>query len=251
MAIYFTGDTHRDYDLDKLDPEWNEDITKLTEDDTLIVLGDFGAVWYGPKKDDPILDWYQQQPYTTLFVPGNHENYELLDKYPATMYCGGLVRELRPKVMMLMRGEIYTIEGETLFAMGGAQSHDMMYRIPGISWWAGEMPSDADYSHAEARLEEAGWKVDYVLTHCAPDTIQSKLDIHGGLYEHDKLTNFLEHVVKEKCVYKLWLFGHYHLDCFVDEKHVCLYNKIITSDFIIRQIEDRKSEIGNRICLIH
>lgn len=249
MAVYFTGDTHRDMDWEKLDPEWNYDMKSLGKDDVVIVLGDFGAVWYGPMKDAYCLDWYQSQPYTTLFVPGNHENYDLLKHYPTANYGRGCVRQLRPNVFMLMRGEIYDIQGHTYFAMGGAQSHDMHHRIPGVSWWADELPSDDEYEHAKFMLESRDWNVDYILTHCAPDSIQEKLDFHG-FYEHDKLTNFLEHVVKEKCSYKLWLFGHYHLDVIVDPKHVCLYDQVLTANQILKHIEDKRDKIANRVCLI-
>ena len=89
MAVFLTGDTHRDLDWDKLDPEWNPRAAFMGAGDHLIILGDFGAVWNGGKNDDYCLDWYQSRKYTTLFVPGNHENYEALRKYPEEKYCGG------------------------------------------------------------------------------------------------------------------------------------------------------------------
>ena len=96
----------------------------------------------------------------------------------------------------LMRGQVFEIGGITFFTMGGASSHDIqdgildpaspdfereywfkrrtrqMFRVKGVSWWPEELPSDAEYEEAVKNLDEAGWKVDCVLTHCAPTSIQ-------------------------------------------------------------------------------
>ena len=79
------------------------------------------------------------------------------------------------------------------------------------------------YVEAEKILGANGWEVDLVVSHCAPDSVQSQL---ADWYEHDKLTNFFEEVVKTKSNYALWCFGHYHQDKVVDDKHVCLYQKV-------------------------
>ena len=73
--IYITGDTHGDinrfFDVSALD-------TKLTENDTLIICGDFGFVWFdesnpvGFNQDNDKLDRLSHKPYTILFIDGNH-----------------------------------------------------------------------------------------------------------------------------------------------------------------------------------
>ena len=226
MSIYVTGDTHRDADIHKLNSEFFRTQHTLSRDDFVIILGDFGCVWDGGKTDQWWLDWHENKAYTTLFVPGNHENYELLRQYPEEQWHGGIVRRIRPHVLMLERGEVFTIDGCKFFCMGGAQSHDMWCRIPSRSWWAEEMPSDAEYEKAVTNLKKHDWEVDYILSHCAPDSIQNKLDQHGS-YEHDKLTNFLEHIVKEKVEYWSWFFGHYHVDRIVEPGHVAVFDNII------------------------
>jgi len=226
MSVFLTGDTHRDVDVHKLDSKVFPMQHTLSRSDHLIVLGDFGCVWDGGKTDNWWLDWHESKAYTTLFVPGNHENYELLRSYPEEQYHGGIVRKIRPHVMMLERGEVFTFDGCKFFCMGGAQSHDMWCRVPGRSWWADEMPSDAEYEKAVKNLTDHHLCVDYILTHCAPDSIQDKLDRYGS-YEHDKLTNFLEYCVKEKIEYWAWFFGHYHVDRIVEPGHVAVYDRII------------------------
>lgn len=50
----------------------------------------------------------------------NHENHHLLAGLPMREWNGGLVHEVRPHVLHLMRGEVFDITGTTVLAMGGA-----------------------------------------------------------------------------------------------------------------------------------
>ena len=72
--IYITGDTHGNHDIAKLFPGSFPDGKTLTRDDYVIIAGDFGGVWFGDKRDDITLDFYEEKKYTVLFVDGNHEN---------------------------------------------------------------------------------------------------------------------------------------------------------------------------------
>ena len=244
--IYVTGDTHGKFY--KLRPEEFPIGASLTRDDYMIICGDFGAVWDGQAHDQMQLQQLEQLPFTVLFVSGNHENFELLAKYPISDWHGGKVQLIRPNVIHLMRGQIYTIEGETFFTMGGARSHDisdgilepdapdfeeqfwhmrrmrMMFRVNHYSWWKEELPSAEEYEVARANLRMANYKVDYIITHCAPDSI---VDILGrGFYSHDALTAFLEEV-QATVDFKRWFFGHFHDDRNIGEKYTLLYDQII------------------------
>lgn len=64
---------------------------------------------------------------------------------------GGLVHEVRPHVLHLMRGEVFDIGGLTVLAMGGAASNDRQYRKEGMSWWPEEMPSEGRWTTAVPR----------------------------------------------------------------------------------------------------
>lgn len=134
------------------------------------------------------------------------------------------------------------------FTMGGAKSHDTedgilepgapdferkllmlqrkpraRYRINHISWWAQEMPSEEEYAEARKNLAKVDWAVDYVITHCAPTSIALMENRHN---EADPLTDFLQEV-KERAHYHYWLFGHYHDNRAIDEKHILLWDQII------------------------
>ena len=71
----------------------------------------------------------ESKNYTTLFVAGNHENYDALYTYPVEKWNGGLVHKIRDHVFHLMNGQVYEINGKTFFVMGGATSLDKMYRV--------------------------------------------------------------------------------------------------------------------------
>ena len=58
--------------------------------------------------------------------------------------------------------------------------------------------------------------MDYVITHCAPTSIALMENRHN---EADPLTDFLQEV-KERAHYHYWLFGHYHDNRAIDEKHI-------------------------------
>ena len=81
-------------------------------------------------------------------------------------------------------------------------------------------------------LKKNNYKFDYIISHCAPNTILDKLSMY--CYNHDKLTDWLEKNVFKKCEYKAWYFGHYHEDRTFAAKlkngevvpHVCSYYDI-------------------------
>ena len=68
--IYAVGDTHGDIDLYKLNSKFFREGKKLTKDDYVIICGDFGGVWDKGEDDKYIQNWYNERPWTTLFVDG-------------------------------------------------------------------------------------------------------------------------------------------------------------------------------------
>lgn len=221
--IYITGDVHCPHDIHKLSTsEWPEQ-KELTHDDYLIVCGDMGIVWDGSRADKYWQEWFEAKPYTTLFVDGNHENHPLLNSYLVEEWKGGKVHKIKPHVYHLIRGQVYDIDGVKVFSMGGASSHDKERRVEGIDWWPEELPSNLDYCEAIENLEQNNWNVDLVVSHCTADSLQKQL---AYWYEHDKLTNFFESVIKTCVKYKHWYFAHYHDDIDLDDKHHCVYQEV-------------------------
>ena len=219
--IYVTGDTHGNFR--RFQPEYFPEQSGMTKNDVVIIAGDFGGVWFGDSRDDETLDWLERLPFTLAFVCGNHENYDALERYPVAEWHGGKVHRVRPHVLHLMRGQVFELESYRFFTMGGAKSHDTNHRINHISWWRQELPSDEEYSEALQNLERYNWQVDYIITHCAPTSIALMGSRHN---EADRLTDFLQEV-RERAKYYYWLFGHYHDNKAVDEKHILLWEQIV------------------------
>ena len=188
MRVFLTGDTHGILDIGKLSEKNFPLQRSLTKEDYLVVLGDFGGVWFGDEKDGHkyipngyvphpklikswggdarLLDEYEKSSYTTLFIDGNHENHRLLSDYPVSEWHGGKVHFIRPSVIHLMRGQIYDFNGNTVFTMGGAASTDVASRVPDYSWFEEELPSEAEYEETLNNLAECNYEVDYIFTHC-------------------------------------------------------------------------------------
>ena len=100
----------------------------MTKDDYVIVCGDFGGVWnqVGENKEEKhLMDWLEGKPFTTLFVDGNHENFDRLYACPVEEWHGGKVHKIRPTVIHMMRGQVFAIDGKSVFTFGGASSHDI------------------------------------------------------------------------------------------------------------------------------
>jgi len=241
--IFIKGDTHRLIDVEKID-EFDRVVgNELTRDDYLIVLGDFGGVWTGKDImgdkfaydfyewkcmlafDDEPREYWEKKPYTVLFIDGNHENHDALDMYPVEEWNGGKVHRIYSNTIHLMRGQIFTIAGKTFFTMGGAESSDRAWRTEGFSWWPREMPSDEEYDEAIRNLDRCGNKVDYILTHCGPETMLCSMNMKGMYYRSsNRFTKFLDSLA-QTVNFKDWYFAHYHEDSDLGKFHL-RYNRI-------------------------
>ena len=221
--IYVTGDIHANLDIGKISTKRFPQQKQLGKNDYLIILGDFGLVWDGSNEEMYWRNWLSQKSFTTLWLDGNHENFDYLKSFPEVAMFGGTVQKIAPDIYHLLRGQVFTIEGKTFFVMGGAASHDRHHRKEHISWWKEEMPSSLEMESAINSLDKVGWKVDYVLTHCAPRSVQTMLE---PWYENDPLVSFLDRV-RSDLIFKRWYFGHYHIDKQVSEQFFALYNRII------------------------
>ncbi|MBQ8159199.1 MAG: metallophosphoesterase [Clostridia bacterium] len=295
MAIYVTGDTHGaqrhgmysvDGYMQRLSVSAFPEQKTLTKDDFVVIMGDFGGAWMvnrdrceelPSEKHD--LDWLEGRPFTTLFVPGNHENYDRLtgcededllggwmfrrmdeaekekyrQGYPRVLWHGGYVRQLRPSVLMLERGEFFTLGDKTCFAFGGARSHDIgdgilnpvdfeteevfkesyrdwqdmrrSFRVLGTSWWRQEMPSGEEMNRARDNIQQflkSHDQVDFIFTHDCPTSDKVFL----GFSEQDELNGFLEEV-RVKLPHHDWFFGHYHDNRSLMDHHFLLYEQIV------------------------
>lgn len=271
--IYITGDIHGD--PTRFSKEAFPEQDTMTKEDYVIICGDFGLVWdkEESKNERYWLNWLQDKPFTTLFVDGNHENHDRLDAMPVSEWNGGKVHFVRPNVIHLMRGQVFTLQGQTYFTFGGASSHDIqdgildpeayafgtqdpdfkakrkyldsmnaMYRIKGVSWWERELPNKQEMAEGLENLKKCGNKVDYIISH-SPCTSDMFLMSGRGLYQPDIISNYLEEV-RATTEYKKWYFGHMHLNKQVSMQDICLYEQILLvpgKDYMYQfpEMEDR------------
>ena len=248
--IYITGDCHcylTIYSMDNFPI-----LTDITKDDYVIIWWDFGWVWTFENESEQEkywLDWLNKKNFTTLFVDGNHENFTRLYNYPEKKWHGGKVHKIRDSVLHLMRGEIFEIDNKKIFAFGGASSHDIQdgilnlneeekiynfrkrgayFRIRNFSWWDLELPTNEEMENGIKNLEKVNYKVDYIITHCCPTSIQTL--IGGPGFKRDILTEYLQQI-SEKCKFKKWYFGHYHDYRQVNSQYTLLYENIVPLEF--------------------
>lgn len=247
--IYITGDTHSDFS--RFTEENFPIQSEMTKDDYIIICGDFGGVWTFEEesiREKELLDWLDNKNFTTLFVDGNHENYTRLYNYPIEEWKGGKVHKIRDSVLHLMRGEIFDIDNKKIFAFGGAKSHDIQdgilnldeeekiyeyrkrgayFRIRDFSWWDLELPTNQEMENGIENLEKINYKVDYIISHCCPTSIQALIN---PIYKRDILTDYLQQI-SEKCTFKRWYFGHYHDYKQVNSQFTLLYENIVPLEY--------------------
>lgn len=206
--MFVASDIHGPLNLEVLRPD---NFPRPGKDgDFLLLCGDVGVVWDGAENDRKLAAWYDAQPYSTLYIDGNHDNHELLSRFPVTRWRGGMVHEISPKVRHLMRGQVYEVEGARIFCFGGAFSVKRVRGGSPVPVWDGEMPSAEEYEAGWSNLKAAGMEVDFIFTHTCPTSCLQKL--HGDFYPHERaLNDYLEEVARQ-VRWKRWFFGHFHAD---------------------------------------
>lgn len=247
--IYITGDCHGDFR--RFSKEIFPEQSEMSKDDYVIICGDFGGVWnkdLESPEETWWLNWLQDKFFTTLFVDGNHENFDRLYRYPVEEWNGGKVHKIRPSVIHLMRGQVFEIDDRRIFAFGGVSSHDIdggilepndpeykqkkkvldrgrkPYRINHLSWWKEELPSEAEMQEGLENLLRYGNKVDFIVSHCCAS---GSLALLGQCsYKPDYLNTYFEEI-RRKVDFKKWFFGHYHENKNVNAEEILLYEQII------------------------
>ena len=220
--VYLTGDTHGD--LSRVEAVRRRLRGEARREDFILVLGDFGFVFNGGEKERAALEKLGRMRVTFLFVDGNHENFDRLSTFPEQDWNGGRVHRVLPNVLHLMRGQVFTIEGRTYFTMGGAYSPDKPWRTEGRSWWAEEMPSAEEYETARRNLLAHGHKVDFILTHTAPQETTALRGLNDP--REAELGCFLDWV-QQTTKYSGWYFGHVHRDRVLWRRQTAVFDEIV------------------------
>ena len=223
--VFITGDTHGSIDIRKLTSEKFPSGNKLTRSDYLIICGDFGLLWDDSNEEHYWLKWLDRKPWTTLWIDGNHENYDMIKDYPIEEWNGAEVQKITNNIIHICRGNAFQLDGINFFFFGGAESHDKEYRELGKSIWEEELPTEEEIQKGREVLEKINYKTDIVITHSMPSDIQNDIFFNKN-YNINILTDFFEEI-DGKLEYKMWFSGHYHLSMKHDDKHFLIFNNIV------------------------
>ncbi|MDR1987064.1 MAG: metallophosphoesterase [Treponema sp.] len=183
-----------------------------------VILGDAGFLWPGNEKGDASsYKTLAARPFPLLCVMGNHEPVLGRQDLPEVAIGIGekvlLVHE-NPFIAYLKRGCVYTIDGFTFLALGGALSVDKEFRKEGISWWAQEYWSEAEKEGVMKRLK-GNSRFDYVLSHTGPGRINRLLFQDSAGRDFPKFFDeaaALNERIDRMIACKGWFCGHWHQD---------------------------------------
>lgn len=220
--IYFHGDIHGQSEmLVHSLKRWG-----VGPGDTVVLLGDVGLNFYGPKgRDRRNKAALEKTGIDYLCIHGNHEMRPgTLPSYHAEAWHGGevYVEEAFPHLRFAKDGEVFDLENHQAIVLGGAYSVDKFYRLErGIPWFADEQPSDEIKAAAEDRLDSLGWKVDLVLSHTCPAKyipVECFLPFVDQSTVDRSTENWLDGI-ENRLDYKQWFCGHWHIDKHIDRLH--------------------------------
>jgi hypothetical protein len=127
----------------------------------------------------------------------------------------------------LIRGQLFNIEGNTFFTFGGGESSDRDMRREMGNWWSDEEPTALEMAEGARVLDEAGCKVDYLITHEPPSLVKSAMLLRKGDRDRvNKLNGYFEEIGRS-VEFKHWYFGSLHEDRVITPHHTCLYKKAV------------------------
>lgn len=222
--VYITGDMHGDASRFSL-PE----MKKLGSGDTLIVCGDFGFIWDDSKKEKKTLKKLSKKKYNICFIDGTHENFSILNKYEVSEWNGGKVHQIEKNIFHLMRGQIFEIDGISIFAMGGGESPDIELRFNSDNWSRDEIPSRAELIEGADNLQKRDCRVDVVVTHEPPSKIKRFLKMKDETGRQVRITSvnaYLEEL-NNSCEFTKWFFGSLHMDKYISSTHIAVFTGVV------------------------
>lgn len=233
--IYYTGDIHG---------SWRDAIGVCArmgaiDKDTIVLLGDVGANYYGDGRDHALKRTLNNLGPTILCIHGNHERRpDTILSYHRKAWRGGLVwyEEEYPNLLFARDGDVFDIEGISHLVIGGAYSVDKLYRLArGFGWWADEQPSQETKLYVERQIRKRK-RVDVVLSHTCPfkyEPVEAFLPMIDQKSVDTSTERWLDEI-EEMLDYRAWMCGHWHIDKRIDKMHF-LYHGFEVSDQFTRK----------------
>ncbi|MFI3140990.1 MAG: metallophosphoesterase [Clostridia bacterium] len=222
--IYVTGDIHG------LMSRFDEPaIRKLKKGDTLIICGDFGFLWDGSKAEMNTITKLTKKKFDICFVDGTHENFEMLSNMKVQKWNGGKVHHVANNIFHLMRGQVFKIEDQVIFTMGGGESPDIDIRFELETWSDLEIPTRDELVEGVDNLQRYNGKVDMIITHEPPAKIKDFLLLDTKSDASITAINTYLEDVSRSCKFKHWYFGSLHMNKFISKTHTCVFDDVLNA----------------------
>jgi 3-oxoacid CoA-transferase subunit A len=227
--FYFMADFHGSSEpIENLKNRLAANAIPLDETDTVVVLGDLGANYYGQNSEQ---DKYFKQKLNDIgckifAIRGNHEErpsklcsedkVQSLGNWAMTKAYGYMVYVEKdyPNIFYsLDTPSIYRFNGLSVLTLPGAYSVDKNYRLAnGWNWFPEEQMSTLEKSIADSLCQARDWTFDLVLSHTCPLEYEPTDLFIEGIDQStvDRSTEEFLSKLNNKLHYKYWLFGHFH-----------------------------------------
>ena len=236
--VFITGDKHGDYsDIVKFCQRWG-----TTKDDVMIVLGDHGLNYYGPKKDLKRKQKIEDLPITFVMVRGNHDYRAEAPAYHEveinTDILSGtfLVEDQFPSLLFTKEFGWYKIGGKKTFVINGAYSVDKWYRLEQYhlgfhqyKWFHNEQLSQDEMISALDELTfnwPSGDDV-IILSHTCPMFYKPYDKLLPGINQDEvdetmerwlnTVLDFVQEASETNSTKWEWYCGHWHIDRRIDQ----------------------------------
>ena len=210
---------------------------EMTKDDIIVVLGDCVLMWPGYEQQTiDNLNRIYNDPYTVIFMFGNHDNYDWAEELPKSNKFGGVVRPIviggveYPRRYVVDNTTILDLCGEHCLLIPHADSHDVdggifdeddiegieearrvfkHFRIKHQTWWEQEK---LNIPKTDAFLTlHKGEHFDAILSHDCPAEFCYCGRADGAKYEPTEAEEYLDEL-RKRLDFDVWAHGHMHYD---------------------------------------
>lgn len=197
----------------------------LTEDDVLIILGDFGANFFFNHRDIEYKKKLGKYKITYFIIRGNHEErpsicmnknpnaWHMEEFWGNQVYVENDCPYIKYALDIPAKYEIPTAQGNFIktLVLPGAYSVDKYVRLANNwSWFPQEQCNEEEMAAGVALAQSDSY--DLVLSHTCP-IIYEPTDLFLSVVDQstvDKTTERWLGGIEHNLDYKLWAFGHFH-----------------------------------------
>ena len=181
-------------------------------------------------EEQKIIRQLGKRKYNICFIDGTHENFKLLNNYEVSEWNGGKVHKIYGNLYHLLRGQVFEIDGKTVFTMGGGESPDIDIRTDENGWSKDEIPTQEELLEGVKNLEKHNYKVDMVITHEPPTRIKGFLQLKDYDTLRVSALNAYFEELSDSCEFDKWYFGSLHTDKYISSTHIGVFKNIINAE---------------------